>query len=135
MLRPLILFALLVIMGASCGRAPAPTPVKNSLSKEALAGINDLLDAPKDHPGPKLVCIHLSKADNILSAVMNERPMTKEQLEIAIEKLAAIDPGQTLVIEFDNGAERKDLESIPSINHFDLIGRLGKDRESLWVIK
>lgn len=131
--RPLILIVPLAIWFTACSRAPEPIVLE--LPRTELAKFNGFLDSSKDYNGPIFNCIRLSDSNNTLAYSLNERAMTKEQFEIAIEKVAAIDSGQTLVIEFGDGTSEDDLKDFTSLQSFLLIGRQGKDPKSVRVLK
>ena len=129
------LFSLLVVMGVSCGRAPDTFVITAMPSDNDFAEINNQLDDSPDLAGPRYVCIYISRADATLAYRMNDRTMDKDQFERALNKLAEIDHGQTIAIEFGEGTDETDLDSTPSIKQFCIIGRNGRDRDSLRIIK
>jgi hypothetical protein len=131
--RPLILIVPLAIWLTACSRAPEP--IIFEFPRTELAKFNGFLDSSKDYNGPIFNCIHLSDSNNTLAYSLNEKPMTKEQFEIAIENMAAIDSNQTLVIEFGDGTSVDDLADFTSLKSFLLIGRKGKDPKSVRVLK
>ena len=129
------IFSLLVLLGISCGRAPDTLVITSKPSDNDFVEINNLLDGSPDLAGPRYVCIYISRSDGSLAYRMNEHTMDKDHFERALNKLAEIDPGQTIAIEFGEGTSESDLESTPSIKQFLLIGRNGRDRDTLRIIK
>ena len=122
-------------MGISCGRAPDTLVITAMPSINDFAAINDRLDDHPDQHGPRHNSRNLSRADGTLTYRMNNHAMDKDQFENALNKLVQIDPGQTIAIEFGEGTSETDLDSTPPIKQFVIVGRNGRDRYSLRIIK
>lgn len=131
----IFLFSLMVLLGISCGRAPDAMVITAMPSDNDLVDINNQLDGSPDFAGPRYVRIYISRVDGTLAYRMNEQTMDKDHFERALSQLAEIDHGQTIAIEFGEGTEETDLDSTPSIKQFVIVGRNGRDRDSLRIIK
>ena len=134
-LRPLILIALIIICFTACGKAPEPIPIELDYAEIHSDEFNAFLNSSPDYKGPIYNRIRLSSSNNILAYSLNEKAMTKEQFESAISHVAEIDSRQTIFIEFGDGASESDLSEFPSLRSFLLIGRQGKDPDSLRILK
>ena len=130
-----LLLGFIIVLGTSCGQAPSSIEIMPPLDSRSFTEINDLLDEANGISGPRLIRIYLSRNDGILSYRLNDRVLDKEHFEKALAKIADIDSGQTLAIEFGESTSEHDLDVTPSIKQFFLIGRNGRNRDSLRIIK
>ena len=105
------------------------------LDEQSVIQINDLLDEADGYNGPRQIRIYLSRSDGALVYRVNDREMDKGQFEKTLDKFAEIDHRQTLAIEFGEGTSEQDLDETPAIKQFFLVGRNGRDRDSLRIIK
>ena len=105
------------------------------LDEQSVIQINDLLDEAEGYNGPRQIRIYFSRSDGPLTYRVNDREMDKGQFEKTLDKFVEIDPRQTLAIEFGEGTSEQDLDETPAIKQFFLVGRNGRDRDSLRIIK
>ena len=131
---PLFL-GIIALMNISCNRAPSTDDFMPPLDRQSVIQINDLLDEANGYNGPRLIRIYISRSDGTLTYRVNDRTMDKVQFEKTLDKFAEIDNRQTLAIEFGEGTSAQDLYETPAIKQFFLIGRNGRDRNSLRIIK
>ena len=105
------------------------------LDEHSVIQINDLLDEADGYNGPRQIRIYMSRSDGALTYRVNDRTMDKDQFEKTLDNFAEIDNRQTLAIEFGESTSEHDLDVTPSIKQFFLIGRNGRNRDSLRIIK
>ena len=131
---PLIL-GIFAQLSISCSRAPSTADFMPPLDEQSVIQINDLLDEADGYNGPRQIRIYLSRRDGVLTYRVNDRAMDKDQFKKTLDKFAEIDNRQTLAIEFGEGTCERDLDETQAIKQFFLIGRNGRDRNSLRIIK
>lgn len=131
----LLFLGISALLSISCSRAPSTADFMPPLDQHSLVQINDLLDEADGYNGPRQIRIKLSRRDGVLTYRVNDRTMDKSQFEKTLDKFAVIDNRQTLAIEFSDGTSERDLDGTPAIKQFFLIGRNGRDRDSLRIIK
>ena len=131
---PLFL-GIFALLSFSCSRAPSTADFMPPLDEQSVIQINDLLDEADGYNGPRQIRIYLSRSDGALVYRVNDREMDKGQFEKTLDKFAEIDHRQTLAIEFGEGTSEQDLDETPAIKQFFLVGRNGRDRDSLRIIK
>ena len=131
---PLFL-GIFALFSISCSRAPSTADFMPPLDEQSVIQINDLLDEAEGYNGPRQIRIYFSRNDGSLTYRVNDREMDKGQFEKTLDKFAEIDHRQTLAIEFGEGTSERDLDETPAIKQFFLIGRNGRDRDSLRIIK
>ena len=131
---PLFL-GIFAFLNISCSRAPSTADFMPPLDEHSVIQINDLLDEADGYNGPRQIRIYMSRSDGALTYRVNDRTMDKDQFEKTLDNFAEIDNRQTLAIEFGESTSERDLDVTPAIKQFFLIGRNGRDRDSLRIIK
>ncbi len=113
------------------------SPLANDGAQESAISIREGMNPFKDSQ-IKCVRIHLAKADTVLSFKINDLAVTTQELDSMLEKLAAIDSDQVIIVEADESINDEDLiEAINMLKKHGLINAVkrGADDDVIWLIE